>query len=221
MAFLYFDGAMGGTMIQNILDSLSFTVKSCNSLLSKEETLKENAKELQKKLKEKEEYLKFIKTSKEKYQVAVNELYEESIVALQDTLNAALQYIFYDKNYKAKLVLEDKRGVKSLSIMLVDEDDNFEVDLKDGCGQGVRTVISFVLKSYYLLNQNSKVLFLDEKYSALSVHYVPRFFEFIDKFCEDNDFIIVMISHIDNQIEHADKVYYLNDGVITEEKEVE
>ena len=208
-------------MIQNILDSLSFTAKSCNSLLSKEETLKENAKELQKNLKEKEEYLKFIKTSKEKYQVAVNELYEESIVALQDTLNAALQYIFYDKNYKAKLILEDKRGVKSLSIMLVDEDDNFEVDLKDGCGQGVRTVISFVLKSYYLLNQNSKVLFLDEKYSALSVHYVPRFFEFIDKFCEDNDFIIVMISHIDNQIEHADKVYYLNDGVITEEKEIE
>ena len=207
--------------INNIIDSLSFTAKSCNSLLSKEETLKENADELQKKLKEKEEYLKFIKTAKEKYQVAVNELYEESIVALQDTLNAALQYIFYDKNYKAKLILEDKRGVKSLSIMLVDEDDNFEVDLKDGCGQGVRTVISFVLKSYYLLNQNSKVLFLDEKYSALSVHYVPRFFEFIDKFCEDTDFIIVMISHIDNQIEHADKVYYLNDGVITEEKEVE
>lgn len=204
--------------INNIIDSLSFTAKSCNSLLSKEETLKENADELQKKLKEKEEYLKFIKTAKEKYQVAVNELYEESIVALQDTLNAALQYIFYDKNYKAKLILEDKRGVKSLSIMLVDEDDNFEVDLKDGCGQGVRTVISFVLKSYYLLNEGSKVLLLDEKYSALSVHYVPRFFEFIDKFCEDNDFIIVMISHIDNQIEHADKVYILNDGVISEEE---
>ena len=208
-------------MIQNILDSLNFTVKSCNSLLSKEETLKGNADELQKKLKEKEEYLKFIKTAKEKYQVAVNELYEESIVALQDTLNAALQYIFYDKNYKAKLILEDKRGVKSLSVMLVDEDDGLEVDLKDGVGNGVRTVISFVLKSYYLLNQNSKVLFLDEKYSALSVHYVPKFFEFIDKFCEENDFIIVMISHIDNQIEHADKVYYLNDGVISEENEIE
>ena len=203
-------------IITNLLDSLSFTIKSCNSLLNKEETLKENAKELQKKLKEKEKYLSFIKTAKEKYTVAVNELYEESVVALQDTLNAALQYIFYDKNYKAKLVLEDKRGTKSLSILLIDEDDGLEVDLKDGVGNGVRTVISFVLKSYYLLNQNSKVLFLDEKYSALSVHYVPKFFEFIDKFCEENDFIIVMISHIDNQIEHADKVYYLNDGVITE-----
>ena len=208
-------------MIQNILNSLDYTIKSCSSLLNKEELIKDNISSLEKEIKEKEEYLKFIKTSKEKYQIAINELYEESVVALQETLNVALKYIFYDKNYSAKLEIEDTRGTKTLSISLVDEDDNFEVDLKDGCGQGVRTVISFFLKSYYLLNQNSKVLFLDEKYSALSVHYVPRFFEFIDKFCEDNDFIIVMISHIDNQIEHADKVYYLNDGVITEEKEIE
>ena len=131
-------------------------------------------------------------------------------------LNTALKYVIYDKNYSAKLILEDKRGSKLLSISLVDDDDGFEVSLTDGVGQGVRTIISFVLKSYYLLNQNSKVLFLDEKYSALSSHYVPRFYEFIEKFCAENDFIIVMISHIDNQIEHADKVYYLNDGVISE-----
>ena len=207
-------------MVQNTLDSINFTIKSCSSLLNKEDLIKENIEQLKKDKKEKEEYLKFIQGAKAKYQVAVNELYEESIVALQDTLNVALKYIMYDKNYSAKLILEDKRGTKSLSILLVDEDNGFEVDLKDGVGNGVRTIISFVLKSYYLLNQNSKVLFLDEKYSALSVHYVPRFYEFIDKFCEDNDFIIVMISHIDNQIEHADKVYYLNDGVITEEEDI-
>ena len=204
-------------MLQNLIDSLEYTIKSSQSLLNKEEIIRENNKSLQEQIKEQKEYLTFIKGAKEKYQIAVNELYEESVVALQDTLNAALKYIMYDKNYSAKLILEDVRGTKSLSIVLVDEDDGFEVDLKDGVGQGVRTIISFVLKSYYLLNQNSKVLFLDEKYSALSAHYVPRFYEFIEKFCEDNDFIIVMISHIDNQIEHADKVYYLNDGVISEE----
>ena len=149
--------------------------------------------------------------------MAVNELYEESIVALKDTLNVALKYVMFDKNYSANLVLEDQRGSKSLSIYLVDDDDGFEVDLKDGVGQGVRTIISFVLKSYYLLNQNSKVLFLDEKYSALSSHYVPRFYEFMKKFCEEHDFIVVMISHIENQIEQADKIYYLNDGVISQE----
>ena len=207
-------------MIQNLIDSLDYTIKSTQNLLNKKEIIQENNKSLQEALVKEKDYLTFIKGAKEKYQVAVNELYEESIVALQDTLNAALKYIMYDKNYSAKLILEDTRGAKSLSIVLVDEDDGFEVDLKDGVGQGVRTIISFVLKSYYLLNQNSKVLFLDEKYSALSAHYVPRFYEFIEKFCEDNDFIIVMISHIDNQIEHADKVYYLNDGVISEETQI-
>ena len=136
---------------------------------------------------------------------------------VRDTLNIALKYIIFDKNYSANLVLEDKRGTKTLSILLVNDDDGFEVDLKDGVGQGVRTIISFVLKAYYLLNQNSKILFLDEKYSALSSHYVPRFYEFMEKFCQEHDFIIVMISHIESQIEHADKIYYLNDGVITEE----
>lgn len=205
-------------MIQNILDSIEYTIKSGKNLLSKEEMIKNSCSSLKESIKEKESYLSFIKKAKEKYQVAVNELYEESIGALQDTLNVALKYIMFDKNYSAKLILEDKRGTKSLSILLLDEDTGIEIDLKDGVGQGVRTIISFVLKSYYLLNQNSKVLFLDEKYSALSSHYVPRFYDFIEKFCEDNDFIIVMISHIDNQIEHADKVYFLNDGVISEEE---
>jgi hypothetical protein len=204
-------------MLQNLIDSLEYTIKSSENLLKKEEVITERNEILKQDLQKEKDYLVFIKGAKEKYQIAINELYEESVVALQDTLNAALKYIMYDKNYSAKLILEDVRGTKSLSIVLVDEDDGFEVDLKDGVGQGVRTIISFVLKSYYLLNQNSKVLFLDEKYSALSAHYVPRFYEFIEKFCEDNDFIIVMISHIDNQIEHADKVYYLNDGVISEE----
>ena len=208
-------------MLQNLIDSLEYTIKSSQNLLKKEEIIKENITNLKEQVKEQEEYFTFIKGAKEKYRVAVNELYEESIGALQETLNMALKYIMYDKNYSAKLVLEDvARSTKALSILLIDEDDGFEIDLKDGVGQGVRTIISFVLKSYYLLNQNSKVLFLDEKYSALSAHYVPKFYEFVEKFCEENDFIIVMISHIDNQIEHADKVYYINDGVISEEAKI-
>ena len=204
-------------MLNNTLDSLEYTIKSFTNLLKKEELFLESKKELENSIKKQKEYLEFLKGAKEKYTIAVNELYEESIGALKDTLNTALKYVMYDKNYSANLILEDTRGTKTLSISLVDDDDGFEVDLKDGVGQGVRTIISFVLKSYYLLNQNSKVLFLDEKYSALSSHYVPRFYDFVKKFCEENDFIIVMISHVDNQIEHADKVYYINDGVITEE----
>lgn len=206
--------------MQNLVDSLSYTIKSCEGLLNKEELIKDNISNLKKEIEGKKEYLKFIQTSREKYQLCVTELYEESIASLQNTLNASLQYVFFDKNYKIHLNLKDSRGNKELELFLLDEDDELEVDMRD-IGQGVRAVISFCLKSYYLLCNNSHVLFLDEKYSNLSNVYVPRFFEFMESFCLENDFIIVMISHIDNQIEHADKVYYLNDGVITEEKEVE
>lgn len=206
-------------MIRNTIDSLEYTIKSCNSLLSKEDALLGSLEDIAEDKARCVKRLEFQKGAREKYTIAVNELYEESIGALKDTLNTALKYIMMDKNYSANLTLEDTRGTKTLSVSLVDEDNGFEVDLKDGVGQGVRTIISFVLKSYYLLNQNSKVLFLDEKYSALSSHYVPRFYEFMKKFCEENDFIIVMISHIANQIEHADKIYYINDGVITEGEE--
>ena len=206
-------------MLQNTINSIDYTLNSCKNLFEKENLFTQRLNEIKKEKKNKEEYIKFLKDAKEKYVVAVNDLYEESIGALKETLNIALKYVMFDKNYSANLTLEDKNNTKTLSISLVD-DDGFEVDLKDGVGQGVRTIISFVLKTYYLLNQNSKVLFLDEKYSALSSHYVPRFYEFIKRFCEENDFIIVMISHISNQIEHADKVYYLNDGVITEEDNI-
>ena len=184
-------------MIQSTIDSLEFTIKSCSNLFEKDRVLLENKVALERDLKEKEEYLEFLKGAKGKYVVA-------------------LKYVMFDKNYSANLVMEDARGAKLLYITLVNDDTGLEVELDDGVGQGVRTIISFVLKSYYLLNQNSRVLFLDEKYSALSSHYVPRFYEFVKKFCEENDFIIVMISHIENQIEHADKVYYLNDGIISE-----
>ena len=204
-------------MLQNIIDSLEYTVKSCENLLDKEKVIKGNLKETEKQIKEKKEYLKFLKGAKEKYIIAVDELYQNSVGTLESMLNTSLQYIFFDKNYKARILLETVASRKELSLLLVDEDNGFEVDLKDGVGQGVRTILSFVLKSYYLLNQNSKILLLDEKYSALSSHYVPRFYEFMKKFCEEHDFIIVMISHIDSQIEHADKLYYINDGVITEE----
>ena len=201
--------------IQNTIDSLEYTIKSCEALFNKEAVLEDNKASLEQEIASKNKYMIFLKGAKEKYTIVVNELYEESIASLKSTLSTALKYIMSDKNYSANLILEDKRGTKSLSISLVDEEDGFEVDLKDDVGQGVRTIVSFVLKAYYLLNQNSKVLFLDEKYSALSSHYAPRFYEFMGKFCEENDFIIVMISHIDSQIEFADKVYYLNDGVIS------
>lgn len=200
--------------MNSLIESIDYNIKSIENLLNKELNFKNKISTLQVQQKELENKLTFISSAKNKYTVAVNQIYEESIGGLKDTLNTALQYIMIDKNYTANLTLEDKRGTKTLDITLIDNDDDFEVDLKDGVGQGVRTIISFVLKMYYLINKNSHILLLDEKYSALSAHYIPRFFEFMQKMCEEKNFIVVLITHDERFLEYGDKMYSVLDGYV-------
>ena len=85
-------------MLQNLIDSFDYTIKSCESLLNKEPMLVDNSKYIKEEIEKQQKYLDFLKGAKEKYTVAVNELYEESVVTLKDTLNTALKYVIFDKD---------------------------------------------------------------------------------------------------------------------------
>ena len=201
--------------MDSVEESVRFGIQEVKSLINQLPALQEAKEYNEKNIKKQEEYLKFINTSKEYYVKAIDIMYEESIGALKETLNSALRYIVYDKNYNCNLILDDKRGAKTLELTLVDLDEDFEVDLKDGAGQGIRTIISFILKAYYLINKGSRVLFLDEKYSALSEHYVPRFFEFLKKMAEEKGMIVVLITHDTRFMDYADNIYRVNMGNVT------
>ena len=201
--------------MDSVEESVRFGIQEVKSLINQLPALQEAKEYNEKNIKKQEEYLKFINTSKEYYVKAIDIMYEESIGALKETLNSALRYIVYDKNYNCNLILDDKRGAKTLELTLVDFDEDFEVDLKDGAGQGIRTIISFILKAYYLINKGSRVLFLDEKYSALSEHYVPRFFEFLKKMAEEKGMIVVLITHDTRFMDYADNIYMVNMGNVT------
>lgn len=201
----------------DILTTIDFNIKSFSELLGRKKIYESEIEKREKEVEQYSEKLKFLKGTKELYLKAVDVLYQESIGVLQETLDSAMQYVMKDKDYSVKLELEDKRGSKSLNLALIDNAKGFEVDLKDGVGQGVRTIISFVLKAYYLVNDNSKVLLLDEKYSALSAQYVPYFMEFLKKFTEQRDFIIVMITHDNRFVNYGDKVYVVADGHVRED----
>lgn len=205
-------------MDKGIISTIDYNIKAFENLFEKKNYFEGEVLKYTNKLKELEEREVFLKDSKALYIEAVDFLYKESIGTLQDTLDTALQYIMFDKNYSVKLELDDSRGSKTLNIALIDNDGGFEVDLAEGVGNGVRTIISFVLKMYYLLNEGSKILFLDEKYSALSAQYIPLFFNFVKRMTEEKDFILVMITHDPRFIEYADKTYRINDGVCIEEK---
>ena len=72
------------------------------------------------------------------------------------------------------------------------------------------------MKTFYLLNQDSNILLVDEKYSYLSDQYIPRFFDFLRKLCEDKKLIVVAISHDVRFFDYADKCYLVADGYVKE-----
>ena len=201
----------------DILTTIDYNIKTFSELIGKKKVYESDIERREKEVEQYSERLKFLKGAKELYLKAVDIMYQESIGVLQDTLDSAMQYVIKDKDYSVKLELEDKRGTKSLNLSLIDNEKGFEADLKDGTGMGIRTIISFVLKAYYLVNDNSKVLMLDEKYSALSAQYIPYFMEFLKKFTEERDFIIVLITHDNRFVNYGDKVYVVADGVVREE----
>lgn len=201
--------------LDNVKDSVKFGIQGIQSLLDQIPNLEVSSAETKESIRGFDNKIKFLSDTKEFYVKAVDILYEESIGALKDTLNTALRYIIFDRNYNCNLVLDDKRGTKTLELTLVDLDEGFEVDLKDGAGQGIRTIISFILKAYYLINKGSRLLFLDEKYSALSEHYIPRFFEFMKRMAEERGIIVVLITHDTRFMDYADNSFTVNDGYVT------
>ena len=200
----------------SILDSLEYNIKSLKSIGEKESYLANSKVCLSKEVEDIEKSLELVSNSRDFYTKAVDVLYQENLGALKDTLNAALRYVIHDKRYAVDLVLDDKRSTKTLEIEVSDEDTGLVVDVKDGCGQGVRTVISAVLKTFYLLNQDSHVLLLDEKYSALSSDYIQRFFEFLDKLATEKNMIFVLITHDERFMSYGKKTYLVNDGKLME-----
>lgn len=159
--------------------------------------------------------LEFIIESRQYYKKAIDVAYQRSIKELQDVLNSALSYIFYDENYEINITLNDKRG-KSLILQL--RKNGKPTSLKRGTGMGVKCVVSAVLHMYYLQCKNSKILMLDEAYSNVSEEYVDRFFEFLHKLCVKLDFKIILITHDKRFIPYGDKVYRVHNGIVRNER---
>lgn len=198
--------------IKNTVDSVNYNISSIETILEQKDAVKSTLAKYEKDLKEAENRIQFLSDTKGFYVKAVDLMYEESIGALKDTLNTALQYIIFDKNYACNLTLEDKRGTKNLYISLLNVDENIEVDMKHGVGQGVRAIVGSILKLYYLINQNSTIAIYDEKLSALSESYVPRYFEFLKRLCDERQISIILVCHDPRFFDYADKCYLVNDG---------
>lgn len=200
--------------MDNLIESLDYRLRRIENLRGREIILKTNLSNLEKELAIKQDNLKIIQESASYYKKSQDIIYEKSIGALRELINKALSFVFYDKNYEIIINLEDKRGTKNLSFGLKDLDRDLEVSLKNGCGNGVRAVISAVLNLFVLISKGSKILILDEKYSHVSGDYIERFYMFLNKLCIEKSLRIVMITHDPRFASFGDVMYNVTDGRI-------
>lgn len=158
-----------------------------------------------------------IEESQITYQKAVDLVYERSIGEIEETLNIALAYIFYDRNYRIKFDLGDRRG-KSVELLLLDETraPARTRSMKNGVGNGIRTVVSYILLTLYMTSRGiPPILFSDEGFSAISESYVDRFFTFVRGLSVEKQAPLILISHDDRFLPYADQKIQVQDGKVT------
>jgi hypothetical protein len=202
--------------VNDILNTLEYRIRRIKSYESTLTSIKSSIEPSEYEIKNKESELKTVQESAIYYKKSQDILYEKSVGSLRELINSALRYVFYDRNYEINIVIDDKRGTKNLSFFLKDLDNDFEVSLKNGCGNGVRAVISAILKLFVLINNGKEVLVLDEKYSFISASYVENLFVFLTKICEEKELRIVMITHDERFLGFSGKMYRVSEGVISD-----
>ena len=146
-------------MGKELMNTLNYQIRRIESFYDISTNLEEVLEEIEKNISNKQEELRVIQDSSGYYKKSQDILYEKSVGSLKKLIDSALSFIFYDKNYEIIINLEDKRGAKNLNFFLKDLDNDLEVSLKNGCGNGVRSVVSAILNLFVLVNKGSKYLF--------------------------------------------------------------
>lgn len=201
--------------MKELLERFNYNLTRVKKLPELRQRLKDNNKKLDEKLKSLDKRILLIQDSRVAYQKTIDAFYEESIGKLEALINLALSNIFQDRGYQIKIELsgEDKKD-KSFSFDIVTKNGDIE-DLRDGAGDGIKAIISFVVLSYYLIQYNSPYIFVDELYSAISDEYVDRFFEFVHKLCDEQGLVFIMISHDPRFMNYADQLVRVSNGKVT------
>lgn len=94
------------------------------------------------------------------------------------------------------------------------------LDILSAKGGGVADVVSFLLQFllvYYLSNRR-RIMIVDEGWKNLSRDYKSRFAEFVKAICVKAGVQIIMVTHDEEYVHVADKVYRfsLNDRGLTD-----
>lgn len=143
----------------------------------------------------------------------IEQMNSASVEDIEKLVTDALKFIF-EKDYKFKMNPQVKRGTMSYSFTLNDND----TEIMDAEGGGVVQVISVLMRIVTISiakPELKKVLVLDESLGMLSTEYIANASKFIKDLGTKLGFTIVLVSHQDQFIEHADIAYRIDQGKVS------
>jgi hypothetical protein len=145
---------------------------------------------------------------------------KEFIEQLTDLLTYALQTIFYNKDYSVKILLRESRNSKQAEIILVSKQEDGEIIesyIPDSCGGGIVSVLGLVLQVFFIqFYKLNKLLVIDEGLSQISAEYLPGTMEFLKTLAHERGFKFLLVCHDPRIIKHADFMFRMEMGKLTE-----
>jgi len=193
---------------------LSATRESINSTnITLEQVKKQHAEKLIQ--------LEYTEQSIEITKVLIGELSEKSIRKLQELLTYGMQTIFDDRNYSIEIEISDRGDLKTAEFYLVEQVSGKiqKCRLRDSVGGGIQTVVSFILRIYFMLVLDlRRFIILDESLSQLSDVYVEGLFKFIRQCTEDLGFSVLWVTHDVRFTSYATSIYRMVNGNLKKER---
>ena len=192
----------------SLKSSITNTKRVLSQLKLNYEEKKKEYEELTKKSTLQEEGLNLLKN-------LIQTMATEHINEVADFINEGLKTIFYDKEYKIEIEIEDKRNLKQANLYLIEKngDDILKSSLKDSVGGGVLVTIGFLLQVFSIQYHGlSPIIFLDEAFTQLSDKYIIYLKMFIEDLAKRLEFIFVLITHDERLMHNAAKTYEVEGG---------
>lgn len=147
----------------------------------------------------------------------IEQVSSSSLDKLKELIEKGLRVVFNDCDYKIEIVVEDKRGAKGISFLLVESIDGevVKADIAtDEVGGGIQAVVGLLITCFMINTQKGyPLLFIDENLSQLSDHYLPNLFTLLRYFTEKAGFTFVVVTHDARFFSFARTIYDVSDGV--------
>ena len=158
--------------------------------------------------KQSENKLKLLEQAQVFLQTVAQNTQEKLKYQIEDVVNLALESVFPNE-YEFKINFNVSRGKTDAELIFLDKRTGKTIDPMEASGGGVVDITCFALRisAWALENGTDNLIILDEPFKFVSKDLVERAGEILKTLSEKMKLQVIMVTHIPEFIDVADKVF--------------